>query len=117
MTDIKLSQKVSPTIAETYMSAINFIKILPDYALLLFRTVLEDLCDNVIAKNADTPVRKLNTLDKTIDLLFNEQVIDENFKDVLHKIRKLANRGVHRDYKIIEESHLQIQPSSQANIF
>ena len=104
MTDIELSQKVSPTIAETYMSAINFIKILPDYALLLFRTVLEDLCDNVIAKNAGTPVRKLNTLDKTIDLLFNEQVIDENFKDVLHKIRKLGNRGVHRDYKVIKDN-------------
>lgn len=104
MTDTELSQKVSPAIAETYTSAINFIKILPDYALLLFRTVLEDLCDNVIAKNTDTPVRKLNTLDKTIDLLFNQQVIDQNFKDVLHKIRKLANRGVHRDYKIIEDN-------------
>lgn len=103
MTDIELSQKMSPAIAETYMSAINFIKILPDYALLLFRTVLEDLCDNVIAKNINIPIKKPNTLDKTIELLFSQQVIDQNFKDVLHKIRKLANRGVHRDYKVIED--------------
>lgn len=103
MTDIELSQKVSPAIAETYISAIQFIKTLPDYALLLFRTVLTDLCANVIAKNINTPVKKPNTLEKTIDLLFNQQIIDQNFKDLLHKIRKLGNRGVHRDYKIIED--------------
>lgn len=108
MTDIELSQKVSPAIAETYISAIQFIKTLPDYALLLFRTVLSDLCDNVIAKNTNTPVKKPNTLEKTIDSLFNEQIIDQNFKELLHKIRKLGNRGVHRDYKIIEDDEKYI---------
>ncbi len=102
MTDIELSQKISPSIAETYISAIQFIRTLPDYTLLLFRTVLSDLCDNVIAKNIDT-IKKPNTLEKTIDLLFSQQMIDQNFKDLLHKIRKLGNRGVHRDYKIIED--------------
>ncbi|MDD2382913.1 MAG: DUF4145 domain-containing protein [Sulfurospirillaceae bacterium] len=115
MTDIELSQKVSPAIAETYISAIQFIKTLPDYALLLFRTVLSDLCDNVIAKNIDT-VKKPNTLEKTIDLLFNQQMIDQKFKDVLHKIRKLGNRGVHRDYKIIEDNEKFIE-SIKNNLF
>lgn len=108
MTDIELSQKISPAIAETYTSAIQFIKTLPDYALLLFRAVLSDLCENIIAKNIDT-VKKPNTLEKMIDLLFIQQIIDQNFKDLLHKIRKLGNRGVHRDYKIIEDDEKFIE--------
>jgi TPR repeat protein len=93
--DLDLSNVFGDYVYESYKTAVEFIKIHPDYSLLKFRDVLSALVNAV----ADSSRMKISTqkLYDQIDYLHECQIISRPLKNALHKVRLLGNRGVHTD--------------------
>lgn len=92
-TDLDFAGKFTNNIAEDYQTAIEFLNDNPDYALLKFRKVIEQLCV-FIATRRDIEFTN-NVLFDRINSLGDLSLINRNTKDLFHEVRDLSNFGVH----------------------
>jgi TPR repeat protein len=96
-TDLNFAEKFTNNIAEDYQTAIEFLNDNPDYALLKFRKVIEQLCV-FIAIRRDIEFTN-NVLFDRINFLNDVNLINRNTKDLFHEVRDLTNFGVHYTQK------------------
>lgn len=94
ITDLELSDKFDKEIAESYVTAVEFISSYPDYSLFKFREIIE-FVTRLLAQKNDLKLLS-GKLVENIDQLFDAQIIHKNTKDQLHEVRKLGNAGVHK---------------------
>jgi TPR repeat protein len=93
--DLDLSESFGEYIYDSYKTAVEFIKIHPDYSLLKFREVLAGLVSASAKKfKVEMPTQKLYD---QINYLYECQIISRPLKDNLHEVRLLGNRGVHAE--------------------
>lgn len=93
--DIELASNFTKEIYEDYCFALEFIKHNPDYSLLKFRQIIENLlCEIAKVKKIDF---ESNSIHDRIEYLFQTQIIHKDFKDKLHLIRKLCNGAIHKN--------------------
>lgn len=94
ITDVELSHKIDKEIAESYVTAVEFISSYPDYSLFKFREIIE-FVTRLLAQKNDLKLSS-EKLVENIEQLFDAQIIHKNTKDQLHEVRKLGNAGVHK---------------------
>jgi TPR repeat protein len=97
MTDVELCIELAPAAGDAYRRALEVITAYPDYAKTNFRIVTEHLTIK-LGKHFGIAVENLD-LFSSIQKLFNCQVIDNNLRDELHRIRTLGNAVVHANQK------------------
>jgi TPR repeat protein len=97
MTDVELCIELVPAAGDAYRRALDVMTAYPDYAKTNFRIVAEHLTLK-LAKYFCIDVEGLD-LYKSIQELFECQVIDNNLCSELHRIRQLGNEVVHANLK------------------
>jgi hypothetical protein len=95
--DVAISKAISDEIYDYYVTALEFINSNPDYSLLKFREIVNSVVC-LVAENNDLRFESERLIDR-IDFLFKCQLISFSLKDDLHKVRKLGNSGVHKEYR------------------
>ncbi len=97
MTDVELCIELVPAAGDAYRRALDVMTAYPDYAKANFRIVAEHLTLK-LAKYFCIDVESLD-LYRSIQELFECQVIDNNLRSELHRIRQLGNEVVHANLK------------------
>lgn len=97
MTDVELCIELVPAAGDAYRRALDVMTAYPDYAKTNFRIVAEHLTLK-LAKYFCIDVERLD-LRRSIQELFECQVIDNNLRSELHRIRQLGNEVVHANLK------------------
>lgn len=96
-TDLDLADQFSSSIFEDYQTALEFLTDNPDYSLLKFRKITEELCALIAEKmSLEFSSNKLNDRINTLD---DSQIINRNTKNLFHDLRILCNDGVHNNKK------------------
>tara|TARA_R110002060_G_scaffold22516_2_gene30553 strand:+ start:26135 stop:27538 length:1404 start_codon:yes stop_codon:yes gene_type:complete len=96
-TDLDLADQFSSSIFDDYQTALEFLTDNPDYSLLKFRKITEELCVLIAEKMAlEFSSNKLNDRINTLD---DSQIINRNTKNLFHDLRILCNDGVHNNKK------------------
>lgn len=94
ISEIELVSLISEEIYNEYVVALEFLNHNPDYSLLKFRLIVETILNELAT------FKKIEFEDgsvfKKIEYLFDAQIINKDFKDNFHSIRKLCNGGVHK---------------------
>jgi tetratricopeptide (TPR) repeat protein len=99
-TDLDLADQFSSSIFDDYQTALEFLTDNPDYSLLKFRKITEELCVLIAEKMAlEFSSNKLNDRINTLD---DSQIINRNTKNLFHDLRILCNDGVHNNNKKAE---------------
>lgn len=93
-TDIDLSLVFKASVSDDYRTALEFLTVNPDYSLLKFRDIVSSLCAELVS-NKETLFDTSKLIDQ-IDFLYEQKIIDKQFKDNLHKARQLGNAGAHK---------------------
>lgn len=102
-TDIELSKHFGNDIYDEYRTALDFIHLDARNSLLKFRLITEILCRRMLdSNNIHCPE---NALYEHIDELFQCHIIHREFKDRLHRVRKLCNKNVHSIKPSSEDSN------------
>lgn len=112
ISDIDLSQAISPDVCENYTTALEFINSNPDYSLMKFREIVS-IVVNLIAKKSNISFENKNLLGE-INELFESQLINHPLQQKLHKVRKLGNNGVHKEQNF--EGAKQFQESRKIKL-
>lgn len=94
-TDLDLANQFTGVIYEDYRTAIEFLNDNPDYSLLKFRKITEELCV-LIADKTSFEFSTKNLYDR-IEELDDSQIINRNTKHIFHELRILCNDGVHNN--------------------
>ena len=97
MTDVELCIELVPAAGDAYRRALDVMTAYPDYAKTNFRIVAEHLTLK-LGKYFGIAVESLG-LFGSIQELFEFQVIDNNLRTELHRIRQLGNEVVHANLK------------------
>lgn len=92
-TDLDFAYQFTKAIHEDYQTAIEFLNDNPDYALLKFRKITEELCV-LIGKKMEIEFSSSSLFDRIEDLDI-AQVINQSTKRIFHQLRKLCNDGIH----------------------
>ena len=92
-TDIELSKHFGNEVYDEYRSALDFIHLDARNSLLKFRLITEVFCRRML--NGNNISTQEDNLHSQIDELSQCQIIHHEFKDRLHKVRKLCNKNVH----------------------
>lgn len=94
-TDLDFAKQFTGVIFEDYRTAIEFLNDNPDYSLLKFRKITEELCVLIADKTAfEFPT---NNLYDRIEALDDSGLINRNTKNIFHELRILCNDGVHNN--------------------
>jgi TPR repeat protein len=104
-TDLDLATQISISIGRAYRDAVEFSKVLPSYALVRFRDVLDGICHH-IAKTSGLHLDQGSLFEK-INTLADRGAITFGFKDRCHQIRKLCNPGAHQTPTIDEKGKVE----------
>lgn len=94
-TDLDFAKQFTGVIYEDYQTAIEFMNDNPDYSLLKFRKITEELCVLIADKTAFEFSTK--NLYGRIEDLEDSQIINRNTKHIFHELRILCNDGVHNN--------------------
>lgn len=100
LNDLDLASQISMHICKAYKDAVEFSTVLPSYALVRFRDVLDGICHH-IAKSSGLHLAQGPLFEK-INTLADNGAITFGFKDRCHQIRKLCNPGAHQTPTIDE---------------
>ena len=93
-TDIDLADRISSNIGGAYRQAVEFSKVLPSFALVRFRDVLDGVCEQ-LAKSANLHWERVLLVDK-IAALTDAGAVTFRLRDCLHLARTLCNAGAHQ---------------------
>jgi hypothetical protein len=93
-TDFELASHFGTLVGQTYGTAVKFIELNPDHALVEFRALATLLC-NYILDNYNEHFQ-CRTLEEKIDFLADSQLISTGTKSNFHKIRKYGNSSAHK---------------------
>ncbi len=94
-TDVELARVISSAIGRDYEEGSRYIQTVPKHALVMFRHVLEALCD-VIQERSTLEFCANATLFETINELKERSVITFRDADTMQKVRIGANSAAHR---------------------
>jgi len=94
-TDVDFANQVSVVIDEDYRTAIELLNDNPDYSLLKFRKITEELCVLIADKTAFE--FSTNSLFDRIEALDDSRIINRNTKHIFHELRIICNDGVHNN--------------------
>jgi TPR repeat protein len=103
MTDVELCIELLPEAGDDYRLALDVMTAYPDYAKSKFRIVVEHLTVT-LAKKFNVDIENLD-LYKSINELYECQIIDHSLRAELHAIRKLGNEVVHAKTDGSQESY------------
>lgn len=95
ISDIELTSKICHEVRNEYISALEFINIIPDHSLFKFRQIIEHICENLI-RQSNIEILNENKIFNKINKLFIKKIIDFEQKKLLHTIRKNCNFGIHK---------------------
>lgn len=93
-TDIDLAHRISSNIGAAYRQAVEFSEVLPSFALVRFRDVLDGICEQ-LARAANLYWERVPLVDK-IAALTDAGAVTFRLRDCLHLARTLCNTGAHQ---------------------
>lgn len=99
-TDVELAYSLSDAVGAHYKEGVRCIQLLPKHALVMFRHVLEGLCD-IAQEPAASDLQGCKDLYRRISELKDAGLITFANAHTLHKIRQVTNSAAH------------LQPASQ----
>jgi TPR repeat protein len=117
--DLLFAKRFGVQIGEDYSHAIEVMTVFPEYALLKYRQVFEQLCAKLCSQY-QIQIEHFDTLHLQIKELGYQGGIDERLVKLFHELRKLTNSAVHKsslmndDLGFSQDSEFQ-QQSSQAD--
>lgn len=94
-TDLEVAKAISVTVHENYTDALDFIETKPDYSLLKFRKIIEEICTITARAKNIRLTSECRGLASEIDYLFKSKAISYELKNNLHNVRMNCNHGVH----------------------
>ncbi|WP_373033329.1 SEC-C metal-binding domain-containing protein [Sulfurovum sp.] len=105
MTDIEFITRFSQEAGTHYEKAKSQASDIPAYALVHIRGFVAAACSLVVIKaNTKAPWKMGNDLYGKIKYLYEENLLDEESKDWLHKLRINANKGAHPEEFSLSDS-------------
>ena len=93
-TDVELAYSLSDAVGTNYKEGVRCIQVLPKYALVMFRHVLEALCD-VADEPRTRGLHESKDLYRRINELKDDGLITFASAHMLHKIRQVTNTAAH----------------------
>jgi hypothetical protein len=93
-TDVELASHLSDAVAKHYRDGARCIEALPQYALVMFRQVLEALCEHV-QRRAKLTISPSEDLHNSIRRLTEGGLITFGAANAMHRVRKVANAAAH----------------------
>jgi TPR repeat protein len=93
-TDVELASLISDSVGKHYRDGVRCIEVLPQASLVMFRQVLEALCER-IQPRAGLPASQAEDLYRSIRRLTDEGLITFASASAMHRVRKIANTAAH----------------------
>lgn len=117
--DLIFAKRFGLQIGEGYSHAIEVMTVFPEYALLKYRQVFEQLCSKLCSQY-QIQIEHFDTLYLQIKELGYQGGIDERLVKLFHELRQLTNSAVHKslsmndDFKFSQDPEFK-QQLSQAD--
>lgn len=112
MSDVELCIALAPEAGDDYRLAIQVMTAFPDYAKTKFRIVIEHLIVT-LAKEFKVDIENFD-LYRSINKLYECQIIDRSLCNDLHEIRLLGNEVVHAKLTKKHTSDASVEPSKDS---
>jgi TPR repeat protein len=93
--DLSFSTRFGTKIGDDYRQAVEVMMVFPEYALLKYRQVLEQL-SAALCKLHKIPTDHYDSLHVQINELCHQGRIDDKLKSKFHELRIMTNRAVHK---------------------
>nr|WP_028764580.1 DUF4145 domain-containing protein [Shewanella colwelliana] len=110
--DLLFAKRFGLQIGEDYSHAIEVMTVFPEYALLKYRQILEQICSKLCSQH-QIQIEYFDTLHSQIKELKHQGWIDGRLSSVFSELKKLTNSAVHKTLSQSDDSDFKNNPEFQ----